>query len=241
MTSSHKVIVVGAATPSAVVIADGSPMYAWITAETAPPCAAGDGHPPERARVDAAEDGSQSEEHGGEPGEDEIERTEQREVDRILRLERGQRRLTCTGRGSVPRLGEMLRREAVEGNQDDSPGGPDDGSSEPEPRQRAGQSAADRVVDRDETAQHQDERHEDPEVHGNPDPAGGDHPRCRLGMTGPRRHRVDQIPGHAKDGPRERRDAAEPGHPPVDRSLESEAIDETCSCSFIAFPPGART
>jgi hypothetical protein len=30
MTSSHKVIVVGAATPSAVVIADGSPMNAWI-------------------------------------------------------------------------------------------------------------------------------------------------------------------------------------------------------------------
>ena len=49
MTSSHKVIVVGAATPSAVVIADGSPMYAWITPETAPPAPPATAtHPSER-------------------------------------------------------------------------------------------------------------------------------------------------------------------------------------------------
>src|SRR6266542_2891853 len=37
MVKSHRVMIVGAAIPRAVVIADGSPMYAWTTPETAPP------------------------------------------------------------------------------------------------------------------------------------------------------------------------------------------------------------
>lgn len=37
MTNNQTVMMEGAAIPRAVVIADGSPRYAWITPDTAPP------------------------------------------------------------------------------------------------------------------------------------------------------------------------------------------------------------
>jgi hypothetical protein len=136
---------VGEAIPSAFVTPVDSPMYAWITPDTAPEC----------------------------------------EVDGIHRPEWAEGcRPSLLGRGQ-PCVGEMLCGETVERDEYDAGRGANGRCRQSEPRERTGQAARDRVVNADEAAKHQHERHDERQVNRNPDLALGDDPRRRFGIGGP--------------------------------------------------------
>jgi len=106
----------------------------------------------------------------------------------------------------------MLGGEAVQCDENHPNGGPHDRRGQSEARQRRRHSAFDRVVDRNEAAEHQDERDQKGEVKRDPNLARGDHSGGRFGIIWSRRHRMRQVPDQPDDRARDGRAATDSVH-----------------------------
>ena len=195
MSTSHRVITVGKMMVRILLRRGGLADDGLEQAGRHRPDPGDHHHPAQPARVLPAPGHRQPVEDEGHAGEQDVEQGGQGEVEGFGGQDQPQGGRPLIGRRGRPRLGELLGRDPVEGDEDQPDGDAGDGGSGPQPGQGAREPALDRLGHGQQAAEHEHQADHDREVAGDPDPAAGDgggHPlRVADGGRG-----VDEVADH---------------------------------------------